>query len=158
MRVQRRWLTCAAAGWLVAATASAEPGGASGVYGPSVTKGESELEFRSGYFNGGGLDGTFAHRAEAGHAFTGWWRSAFVLKLKDDKGRGLRGDAVAIENVFDLKATRDWPVHLGLYAEYSFAASGGDEVELKLLAERKSRKCDSPCESDRGAARRQRRA
>lgn len=127
-------LACALAS---AGAAHAEPGGTSTVYGPSVRRGESELEYRTGYFDGGELDGTQLHRVEAGYAFTDWWRPALVIKAADAPGAPAELTAVAIENVFDFAATRSWPVHFGGYVEYAFGQNGrDDELELKLLAER----------------------
>lgn len=134
MRARLIWLACAAASL---GSAHAEPGGTSTVYGPSVHRGESELEYRTGYFDGGGLDGTHLHRFEAGYAFTDWWRPALVIKAADDPGQSAEFTAVAIENVFDFTTTRSWPVHFGGYVEYAFGQNGRDDaLELKLLAER----------------------
>lgn len=127
-------LACALAS---AGSAHAEPGGTSNVYGPSITGGEGELEYRSAYFGGGATDGAMLHRGEAGYAFTDWWRPALVVKVAGASNASLELTAIAVENVFDFTATRSWPVHLGGYAEYSFAQDGGhDTLELKLLAER----------------------
>lgn len=120
-----------------AGVAHAEPGGASTVYGPSVTQGEAEFEYRGALFSGGTLDGAAAHRFEAGYAFTDWWRPALVVQGQDFPGSGAELTSIAIENVFDFKATESWPLHLGGYLEYSFAQNGGDDaVEIKLLGER----------------------
>lgn len=117
--------------------AHAEPGGTSTVYGPGVHRGESELEYRTAFFDGGNLDGTQLHRAEAGYAFTDWWRPALVIKAADPPQGSAELTAVAIENVFDFTATRSWPVHFGGYVEYAFGQNGRDDaLELKLLAER----------------------
>ncbi len=112
--------------------AAAEPGRAAEIYGPGVTQGETELELRSGVFDGGAADGDWQVKAEFSHAFTDWWRPGLVAEWQGGAG-GSAFTSLAIENVFDLTATRDWPVHLGLYAEYVFAQAGADEIELKLL-------------------------
>lgn len=128
-------LACAAAS---AGAAHAEPGGTSNVYGPSVSEGESELEYRAAYFGGGALDGTLLHRAEAGYAFTDWWRPALVVKATDAPDASPELSALAIENVFDFTVTRSWPVHFGSYVEYAFGQNGRDDaIEFKLLAERR---------------------
>ncbi len=42
-----------------------------------------------------------------------------------------------MENIFDITATRQWPVHFGVYVEYAANTnSGPDTAELKLLAQR----------------------
>lgn len=134
MKVAWAALACLAA---CVGMARAEPGGTSNVYGPSVQRGESELEYRSAYFDGDALHGAQMHRAEAGYAFTDWWRPALVIKAADTPGASSQLTAFAIENVFDFTTTRSWPVHLGAYVEYAFGQDGrDDELELKLLAER----------------------
>lgn len=136
MRAMVPALACA---WAAAGGAFAEPGGTSNVYGPSVERGESEVEYRGGAFNGGVLDGVVLHRVEAGYAFNDWWRPALVVQSADMPGASVEVTSVAAENVFDFTATRSWPVHFGGYAEYSFGQNGRDDaVEFKLLAERRS--------------------
>lgn len=121
----------------LATAAHAEPGGTSTVYGPTVARGESELEYRFAHLSGSVLDGTALHRVEAGYAFTDWWRPALVVQAADRPGAGTALSSVAIESVFDFTATRHWPVQLGGYAEYAFGQKGYDDaVEFKLLAER----------------------
>jgi hypothetical protein len=119
-------------------TAYAEPGGTSNVYGPGVERGESELEYRGAVFSGGALGGAIVHRVEAGYAVTDWWRPALVIQAIDLPNSTGEISAIAIENVFDFKATESWPIHLGGYFEYSSDQSGGDDaVEFKLLGERR---------------------
>jgi hypothetical protein len=116
---------------LTPAMAHAEPGRAAEVYGPTVHRGQSEVEVRWGVFDGGAEDGDWQTKVELSHGVTDWWRPALVVKLQDGDYAG-----VAIENVFDFTATRDWPVHVGAYFEYQFAEQGNDEIELKLLLQR----------------------
>ncbi len=128
-------LACALAS---ADPAQAEPGGTSNVYGPSVRRDESELEYSTAYLDGSGRDDTQLHRTELGYALTDWWRPALAIKAVDGAGASTQLSAVAIENVLDFTATRSWPVHFGGYLEYSFGLNGRDDaLELKLLAERR---------------------
>lgn len=120
---------------LPVAHAWAEPGGAAEIYAPSVKAGESELELRSGFLNGGAADGAWQIKAEASHAFTDWWRPGLVAAWRRDAG-STDFTGFALENVFDFTATRDWAVHLGGYAEYVWKQDGDDQVEVKLLMER----------------------
>ena len=118
------------------ANAGAEPGLAANIYGPSVHRGESELELRGGLLNGGAADGAWQLKAEAAHAFTDWWRPGFVAEWEHE-GEATEFTAFAFENVFDFTPTRDWPVHFGAYVEYEFnALDGPDKLELKLLMQR----------------------
>lgn len=121
---------------LVTSAAVAEPGGVNAVYGPSVEAGETEIELRSGYFTGDSADGKWAIVGEYGYAFTDWWRPAAIFELARDPGGDAELEAVAIENVFDFTATRNWPVHFGAYLEYEAnLLHDADELELKLLSE-----------------------
>lgn len=125
-----------AAGVLLPGVACAEPGLAGEVYDPTVSRGESELELRGGILDGGHADGEWQVKAEAGHAFTDWWRPALVAEWEYEGGDA-EFTAFALENVFDITATRDWPVHFGGYVEYEVAEDGPDAVELKLLMARR---------------------
>jgi hypothetical protein len=122
---------------VISTSAYAEPGGTSNVYGPGVTRGESELEVRSAALHGGAMDGIALYRAEAGYGITDWWRPALALKAVEAPNAAADLTAIAIETVFDFTGTRTWPVHFGGYAEYAFGQNGrADNIEFKLLAER----------------------
>lgn len=132
----RTMLAAAIAATATAAGAAwAEPGLADEVYGPGVRAGETELELRSGVLDGGDAEGDWQIKAEASHAFTDWWRPGVIAEWERESG-DTEFAAIAIENVFDFVATRDWPVRFGGYVEYEFKQEGADKVELKLLMER----------------------
>jgi hypothetical protein len=118
---------------LTPCAAWAEPGLAAEVYGPSVHEGQGEAALRGGALDGGDADGEWQTKLEVGYAFTDFWRSSIVGEWEHQSG-DTEFTAVAIENVFDFTGTRDWPVHLGAYAEYEFNTQDGpDGLELKLL-------------------------
>lgn len=135
-----RSIWCGMAGLIVCCAplaARAEPGLADEVYGAGVTKGQAEFELRAGRLQSGAGDGEWAAIAEAAYGVTDWWRPAVLAEWEREAGGKSALEAVAIENVFDLTATRSWPVHFGLYAEYEFNVnSAADKTELKLLAQR----------------------
>lgn len=122
----------AASAALLPAAAMAEPGLAGEVYGPSVSRGETELELRAGVLQGGAGDGEWRAKAEFSHAVTDWWRPGLIAAWRREGGR-TDFAGFALENVFDFTPTRQWPVHLGGYLEYEWTEKGADEVELKLL-------------------------
>lgn len=116
--------------------AHAEPGGVSGVSGPSITQGETRFEVRTAYFDGGALDDSWNHRAIASHAVTDWWRPAINFRGSAPAGDSAELTSIAFENVFDFTATRAWPVHFGLLAEYKFGMHDADDgIDIKLLGE-----------------------
>ncbi len=122
-----------------AVSAHAEPGGVSGVSGPTVREGDTRIEARTAAFAGGGLDGAWSHRAQIGHAFTGWWRTTLIARASQPDGDDAELRTIGIENRIDFVATRQWPVHFGAQAEYKIGLNGADdEIEFKLLAEHQS--------------------
>jgi hypothetical protein len=124
-------LACAFAG-----VAHAEPGGVSGVSGPTVRDGETKIEARTAAFDGGALDGAWAHRAQIGHSFTDWWQTTLIARASQPEGDDAEVRSIGLENRIDFTGTREWPVHFGAQVEYKFGVNGAeDEVELKLLAE-----------------------
>jgi hypothetical protein len=124
-------LACAFAGG-----AYAEPGGVSGVSGPTVREGETKIEARTVAYDAGALDGAWAHRAQIGHSFTDWWQTTLIARAAQPDGDDAEVRSIGFENRIDFTGTRDWPVHFGAQAEYKFGVNGAeDEVELKLLAE-----------------------
>ncbi len=127
-------LMAAAGAGLLPSVAAADPGGASEIYSPTVTRGLAELELRSGILSGDAADGDWQAKVEAGYGMTSWWRPALVGEWTHE-GDHTAFTAFAIENVFDFTATRDWPLHLGAYVEYEWANDGPNELELKLLTE-----------------------
>ena len=119
--------------------AHAEPGGVSGVSGPSITEGETRFEVRTAYFDGDTLDGSWNYRAIVSHSVTDWWRPALNFRASQPAGQSAELTSIAIENVIDFTATREWPVHFGLLAEYKFGLHGADDaIDFKLLGEAES--------------------
>lgn len=121
----------------LAGVARAEPGAVSGVSSPNVTDGETKLEFRTVAFQDGVLDDSWNHRAQVSHGLNDWWRGALILRASEPADESAELTSVGIENVFEFTATEDWPLRLGLLAEYKTGVHGrDDEVEFKLLGER----------------------
>ncbi len=124
-------LACAFAG-----AAHAEPGGVSSVSGPTVRDGETKIEARTAAYDGGALDGAWAHRAQIGHSFTDFWQATLIARASQPDGDDAEVRSIGLENRVDFTGTREWPVHFGAQAEYKFGLNGAeDEVEFKLIAE-----------------------
>jgi hypothetical protein len=128
-----------AALFCVLGAAHAEPGGTSNVSGPGITQGETEFEWRSATYHGGPLDESWAHRAQVSHGVTDWWRPSIIFRASQPSDANTELNSVAIENLFDITATRDWPVHFGVQLQYEFGMHGrDDEAEIKVIAEHKA--------------------
>lgn len=124
-------LACAFAG-----VAHAEPGGVSGVSGPTVRDGETKIEARTAAYDGGALGGDWAHRAQIGHSFTDWYQATLIARASQPDGDDAEVRSIGLENRIDFTGTRDWPIHFGAQAEYKWGLNDADDaVELKLLAE-----------------------
>jgi hypothetical protein len=124
-------LACAFAG-----VAHAEPGGVSGVSGPTVRGGETKIEARTAVYDGGAIDGDWAHRAQVGHSFTDWYQATLIARASQPDGDDAETRSIGFENRVDFTGTREWPIHFGAQAEYKWGLNGADdEVEFKLLAE-----------------------
>jgi hypothetical protein len=122
---------------LLSANAYAEPGGVSGVSGPTIREGETRIELRTAAFEGGALDDSWAHRAQFGYGVTDWYRPTLIFRASQAADESAEITSIGLENVFDFTATRDWPVHFAGLAEYKFGVhDNADQVEVKLLAER----------------------
>lgn len=134
MRTAKILAACAAC-LIPFAIAHADPGGTSGVYGSGIKKGDSEIEYKFALMDGAPGGDVVLHKFEAAHSVTSWWRTGAIVKAQDTPGRSTEVTAVAIENVFDITPTRDWPVHFGAYLELSSNRGGADAFEGKLLAE-----------------------
>lgn len=122
-----------------AGTAYAEPGGVSGVSGPGITEGETRIEVRTAYFDGGAFDDSWNHRAIISHGVADWWRPALNFRASQPANESAELTSIAIENVIDFIATREWPVHFAVLSEYKFGIHGADDaVDIKLLGQAES--------------------
>lgn len=127
-------LTCAFAG-----AAYAEPGGTSSASGVAITQGQLKFEARTAVYNGGDLDGAWAHRVQANYNPTSWWRSQINVRANQPDGEDAELRNIGWENAVDFTATREWPVRLGGQFEYRWGQHGAtDSAEFKLLAERRA--------------------
>jgi hypothetical protein len=135
----KRTASIAALACALAAPAYAEPGGVSSVSGPTVHDGDTKIEVRTVAYDGGALDGAWAHRAQIGRSFTDWYQATLIARASQPDGDDPEVRSIGLENRIDFTGTRDWPVHLGVQGEYKFGLNGADdEIEFKLLAEHQS--------------------
>jgi hypothetical protein len=134
----RKAAELAAIACAITGVAHAEPGGTSSVSGVSITQAALKLEARTAVFNGGDIDGDWAHRVQASYGVTDWWRTQVNVRAAQPDGEDAELRNVGWENAVDFTATREWPVRLGGQFEYRFGIDDvPDSVEFKLLAERR---------------------
>lgn len=121
----------------VAAASSASAGPADKVYAPKVEKGETEIEFRSGYrIFGDGRD-AYASVIDVGHGVSDRWKTELVLEYEGVTGEGGRLAALEWENIILLTEQGRYWVDLGLFAEYEHPFSGGpDEIRIGPLLQK----------------------
>ncbi|MDE2291246.1 MAG: FTR1 family protein, partial [Elusimicrobia bacterium] len=98
------------------------------VYSPAVTQGEREVEAR-GFADESGQQG-FAFSGS--YSPTPWWESEVYEVLHRDAASPLLGEALVVEQRFQLAPAGAWPVDMGLLAEVSVPLRDGDPYEEEL--------------------------
>ncbi len=110
------------------------------VYSPIVEEGEFAFEARGNVEIDSDEDksGAQNHRFEIEYTPTDFWHTALVGELEKEGNEGLRYEATAWENIFQLFPQGQQWLDLGLYVEYEHAKRRGssDALEWKLLAEK----------------------
>ncbi|MDB5407676.1 MAG: hypothetical protein JWL84_2588 [Rhodospirillales bacterium] len=131
-----------ASGWaIVLAVSSAVPARADHkVYSPYVEQGVLELEMRGhrSFDRSSDKDNQQTQVYEVGYGVNSWWSTSLFGRVTKEPGADFRYSATAWENIFQLTERGQYPVDVGLYAEYrkSHLSSEPDELETKLLLQR----------------------
>lgn len=111
------------------------------VYSPSVTRGQTDFEFRGNRDHTGGLGNDAQYAFAIGHAFTSWWRPEIYIGRYEHTPDGqtlFRG--TELENIFQLTPTgRDW-ADVGMLLSYEFNPSSiePDQLEFGPLFEKRN--------------------
>jgi hypothetical protein len=122
---------------LAGAASPALAGPADKVYRPIVEKGETELEFRSGYRDFSDGPDVYASVFDFGYGVTDRWKTELVVEYEGETGLGGRMEAIEWENVFVLTEQGKHWVDVGLLAEYEHSfADGPDEIKIGPLFEK----------------------
>ena len=117
--------------------ASAAPGLDAVVYGATVEAGKSEIETRYGRLTGGPADGEDAFVIEASHTFAPRVYGAVLATFEREPGRGRRLETVALEGIYTLGRVKGLGLDTALYVEVEHGLHGPDNLETKLLLERR---------------------
>ncbi|HVN43428.1 MAG TPA: hypothetical protein VMT50_11640 [Steroidobacteraceae bacterium] len=122
-------MVIAAAGWLLASSAIADPNDY--VYTPDVTYGEREIDFKYGVAGKDHEPTAQATSLGFGYGAKDWWFTEFYVKGARD-GAQSTFDAVEFENKFRLTETGKYPVDLGLIVEFELPHDRSEGNELRF--------------------------
>lgn len=105
------------------------------VYSPYVTRGQSEIEFRSYSFidSSDALDGERGYDISIAHSFTDWWKPEIYLgEYQRQPGQGTELVAYEFENTFQLTQVGEYWADIGFLASYEFATQPGEISALEF--------------------------
>jgi hypothetical protein len=115
----------------LSAASAAFAGPADKVYTLKVEKGETEIEFRSGYQSFDGSPDEYASVIDVGYGVSNRWKTELVLEYEGASGEGGGFEAWEWENIIVLTEQGKYWLDLGLFAEYEHPFSGGpDEIKI----------------------------
>ncbi|MBP8098770.1 MAG: hypothetical protein KAY03_05590, partial [Arenimonas sp.] len=113
------------------ASAGAIAGPANKVYLPTVEKGETEFELRSGYREYNNADDEYATVFAIGYGVTNNWKTEIAVEYEGETGQGGKMEAVEWENIVVLTEQGKHWVDVGLFLEYEHTfADGPDELKI----------------------------
>jgi hypothetical protein len=119
-------------------TAHADP--ASKVYIPQVVYGEWEFEFRGGFANGGGVDGSEQQYVfDIGRGITSRWFSELAFFYSKDPNAGGQWEEFKSENIFVLTEPGEHWLDFGIIAEAVHnRVDGVNEIEIGPLFQKET--------------------
>ena len=106
-------------------------GPANKVYRPIVEKGETEVEFRSGFRSFDGAPSEHAFVLDLGYSVTSRWKTELVLEFAAEGGNPGKLEAWEWENIIVLTEQGEHWADVGIFAEYeNVFAAGPDEIKI----------------------------
>src|SRR6185437_13416100 len=126
-------LACAC---FAATPAWADPGFAEEVYGATIEPGETEAEAQWGRLTGGADDGEDGLKLEVAHNFNDRLRTAVAVEFEREPGARRKVEALSAEAIYRLG--RVGGIDAAVYGEYEVGLDGADEIETKLLLQRRT--------------------
>ena len=115
----------------------AAPGLDEVVYGATVEAGKTEIETRYGRLTGGAADGTYAFVLEVAHGFSRHFYGAALATFEQVPDSGRRLQTLAVEGIVPLGRIKGLGVDTAVYVEAAHGLHGPDNLETKLLLERR---------------------
>lgn len=126
-----------------ASAVSAAPGLDDVIYGATVEPGKSEIEARYGRLIAASAGGEDAATFEAAHGFSSFFYGAALATFQREPERGQRLESIAVEGIFALGRIRSLDLETAAYGEIEHHIHGPDNLEAKLLLERRKGRFDS---------------
>lgn len=139
----KRFWALAAALAAVPSAANAAPGLDDVVYGATVEAGKTELETRYGRLVGGDNAAENAFVVEVAHGFSSRFYGAALATLAREPAASRRLETLALEGIFTLGRIKPLDLDTAIYAEAAHGIHGPDNLETKLLLERRKGPFDS---------------
>lgn len=115
----------------------AAPGLDDVVYGATVEAGKTEIETRYGRLVGGDGDGSDAFVIEVARGFSTHFYGASLATFEREPGSGRRLETLALEGIVTLGRIKSLGVDTAIYVEAAHGIHGPDNLETKLLLERR---------------------
>ena len=123
--------------------AYAAPGLDDVVYGATVEPGKTEIEARYGRLTGGTADGKDAFVLEAAHGFSSRFYGAVLATFEREPAGSRRLETLAAEGIFTLGRIDSLGLDAAVYGEVEHSTHAPDNLETKLLLERRKGPFDS---------------
>ncbi|MBI3553131.1 MAG: hypothetical protein HY077_11505 [Elusimicrobia bacterium] len=101
------------------------------IYSPAVEYQEKELEWRS-FVSGKNSDHEQGHAVAVGYSPTSFWRAEIYEVLHEEQGLPMVGDAIEIENAFQLAAAGRFLLDPGLLIEAEIPQRAEDPGEVRV--------------------------
>lgn len=117
--------------------AQAAPGLGEKVYGATVGDDVTEIEARYGRLVGDAADGEDNLVIEAAHAFDRKFYGAVLFEFEREPGESRELEAIGFEGIVPLGRIEPLGLDVAAYGEYEIARGGPDEIETKLLLEKR---------------------
>ncbi|MGE5562169.1 MAG: hypothetical protein ACM3ZV_02545 [Bacillota bacterium] len=111
------------------------------VYGATLEPGTTELELRYGRLVGEEADGEDGLLLEVAHHFSSRFYGSVLLETERDPGGDRRLSGIGLEGIVALGKVAG--VDTALYGEYGINRHGADDVETKLLLEKRAGEFDA---------------
>jgi len=127
----------------VSSAANAAPGLDDVVYGATVEAGKTEVETRYGRLVGGDADAEDAFVVEVARGFSSHFYGAALATFERGPASSRRLEALALEGIFTLGRIKALDLDTAVYVEAEHGIHGPDNLETKLLLERRKGPFDS---------------